>query len=178
MPVDDLFRMSQTCKMMRDVVTVYWTTAFDLSRLIRPFIPGEQLASFQNMLKTTAGIISGSTALQFLDRTQYQAADLDLYINQSHIDVASKWFLDRGARRLFNHDRARHVVDISEGYHGSGEIHHIENFEVIHSIIPRTIQVIATYGDPVFAVLKFHSCTYAHDDGFSFFFIIILKLAL
>ena len=69
-------------------------TAFNLTRLVCSFFPGEQVLSFQNMLKTTGGIISGSTALQFLDRTQYSVVDLDLYINQCHIDVASKWFLE------------------------------------------------------------------------------------
>jgi hypothetical protein len=167
MLVIDLFWMSQTCRMMRDVVRAYWTTAFNLSRVIYPFVPEEQVLSFRNMLRTTGTIISGSTALQFLDRTRYGGADLDLYINQCHIDAASKWLLDRGARRLVDRDEAQHTgVDVSEGYHDSGEIHHIKEFKVIHSITPRTIQVIVTYWDPVFAVLKFHSCMHVDYGTF------------
>ena len=41
-------------------------------------------AAFRELQLRTGLIISGSTALQFLDRTTYEGADLDIYAMKEH----------------------------------------------------------------------------------------------
>ena len=160
MSIQDILRLSRTCQMMRNVVEGYWRTAFNFPTLMQPFISNESLYCFRQMLKATGRIISGSMALQYLDRACYENSDLDIFVNHSKCDIMSKWLLSKGMKRVKDSpQRTAHSSDNVNPYDGSGETHHVEEYEVFYSDKPRTIQLVAMRGDPVLAVLKFHSCT-------------------
>lgn len=157
--IKDLFRTSETCRAMKTAVEGYRKTAFNLSKLLEPFIPGESTTSFRKLLLSTGGLISGSTALQFLDRAKYDGSDLDFYVNHENCSEASAWLLKNGMKRVDRvHESPSHEIDTCEGYDGSGQVHHIEEYEARISGETRSIQIIATKGKPILAVLKFHSC--------------------
>ena len=127
---------------------------------MQPFIRPETLYCFRQMLQATGAIISGSTALQFLDRARYDDSDLDIFVNHLKCDIVSKWLLNQGMKRVKNISQPTpDGIDDVDGYNGSGETHHVEEYEVTYSELPRRIQLIATSSDPVIAVLNFHSCT-------------------
>ena len=156
--IKDILRVAQTCAAFKSAVSGYWKKAFNLAKLIYPFISHDKITSFRKMLMLTGGIISGSTALQFLDRAKYEKSDLDVYINHANSAKASAWFIDNGMKRVTRgSETPSPEIDACEGYNGSSEVH-IEEFEARNSGEPRTIQLIATNGNPILAVLRFHSC--------------------
>ena len=58
---------------------LFVNTAFNLRKTLAPFLPSESIELSREMLQVTGGIISGSVALQFLDRTAFSSSDLDAY---------------------------------------------------------------------------------------------------
>lgn len=160
MSINDILRLSRTCRLMRNIVEGYWRVAFNFSLLMQPFIRHETLYCFRKILQTTGGIISGSTALQYLDRARYENSDLDIFVNHSKCGILSEWLLNEGMRRVKNTlQPTSHNVHDGDDYSPLGEMHHVEEYEVTQSDAARRIHLIATRKEPVLAVLNFHSCT-------------------
>jgi len=61
----------------------------------RYFTPPE-IIHFHELQATTGAIISGSTALQFFDRTNYASSDLDLYVKHSCARPIVMWLQSIG----------------------------------------------------------------------------------
>ena len=144
---------------MRNIVEGYWRTAFNFSALMQPFIRPETLYCFRQTLQATGAIISGSTALQYLDRARYEHSDLDIFVNHFKCDIVSEWLLNQGMKRVKNTSQPTPDGTDDADVYDAGETHHVEEYEVTYSELPRRIQLIATSSDPVIAVLNFHSCT-------------------
>ena len=51
---------------------------------------------FQNMLYQCHGVVSGSQALQFFDRTYYPDSDMDIYVHHSQVAKLSSWVIREG----------------------------------------------------------------------------------
>jgi hypothetical protein len=51
--------------------------------------------AFKTLQAQTGMLISGSSATQFLDRSQYPGSDLDLYINPGHGREVGQWLIER-----------------------------------------------------------------------------------
>jgi hypothetical protein len=136
----------------------YWKWAFNLSKLLEPFLPNEDVDAFRQILKTSGGIISGSTALQFLDRQSFDgASDLDVYVPYKNVSILAEWFHQHGFSKCA-HEHSN--IDVVLNYTHSGEIKQVANFIAVDSI--RVIQLVSTKRDPVFAVLDFHSSMSSH----------------
>ena len=160
MGIKDLLSVSQTCTTMRLLVKAYWPIAFNLTQTLQPFLKADLITSFRLMLKASGGIVSGSTALQFLDRTAYSSSDMDIYVSSENCAILEHWLLDHGMKKIRNDS-----IEISE-YDRLREITSISDFQVPDS--PKLIQLIGTKRNPVYAVLGFHSCrsfaSHAHSQ--------------
>ena len=156
--IKDLLAMSRTSRGMLDVVKQYHKRAFNLQKTLAPFLPSESIESFREMLRATGGIISGSVALQFLDRASFSSSDLDVYVRgDMHLD-AEDWLLSHGLTRITGEVNVNDEIDVAEDYNFlQSQIDSVDNFR--SPISSRIIQLISTKKSPILAVLHFHSCT-------------------
>jgi hypothetical protein len=74
-----LARFSRTCRGSYDAVNSFNRCAFNINQHLSRFI--DDPIGFRSMQAQTGTLISGSNALQFLDRTLYENSDLDLYVH-------------------------------------------------------------------------------------------------
>lgn len=149
----ELLVILQTCKWLQKTLQRYWAKVFNFSTLLHPFLTLESIGSFRRLLQTSGGIISGSTALQFLDRRAFNtSSDLDLYVHRQQSPIVQAWFQTQG----FSEVSPEHaLVDAGAHYRQSNEIVSVVNLKL--DVSSRIIQLISTKRDPIFAVLSFHS---------------------
>jgi hypothetical protein len=109
--------------------------------------------AFRHILQISGGIISGSAALQLLDRRPFDdAPELDIYVPYKNASVIADWFCCHGLNKSVPE---RASLDVVSNSHHSREIKDVTNFIGVDPT--RVIQLISTNRDPAFAVLDFHS---------------------
>lgn len=87
-----IFRLRRTCKSVRRAVEQYVSRAYGINQFLMRFF--EDPSAFRDLQALTGAVISGSTALQFMDRTVYRGSDLDLYVTKDHVLTVCKWLTD------------------------------------------------------------------------------------
>jgi hypothetical protein len=55
------------------------------------YFSSHELVRFRELQASTGTVISGSTALQFFERTVYSESDLDLYVEHQHCRPMASW---------------------------------------------------------------------------------------
>lgn len=83
-----LIRTGRTCRVARDAVSNFHSRAFNINRHLSRFFSDP--IAFRSLQARTGSLISGSSALQFLDRTFYPDSDLDIYVH------SGPWALEVG----------------------------------------------------------------------------------
>ena len=94
LPAADLLRYSQTCKSVYTVAKAYMMRTFRVDSLLSRYFQPQEVVRFRELQSLTGTIISGSTALQFFDRTVYPESDLDLYTEHRHCRPLAQWLLE------------------------------------------------------------------------------------
>lgn len=89
-----IFRMRRTCRTAKRAVDDYISRVYNIERQLSRFFSDP--VSFRQLQLETGVVISGSMALQFLDRTVYKESDLDLYVIGEHAKTVYKWLEDAG----------------------------------------------------------------------------------
>lgn len=84
-----LLRLSRTCRMIHAAVTQFFRRAYNINQHLSRYFPDP--LSFRSLQARTGLIISGSNALQFLDRTFYRESDIDIYSHAGHVYEILKW---------------------------------------------------------------------------------------
>ncbi|KZV79819.1 hypothetical protein EXIGLDRAFT_781788 [Exidia glandulosa HHB12029] len=95
----ELCRISKTCNGASQAVTNYLThtISIDLSRLLSRFFGSqEEVLEFRRLQAQFQFLISGSAALQLLDRAVYAKSDLDLYLFPNDAEGVGRWLIERG----------------------------------------------------------------------------------
>ncbi|EPQ60361.1 hypothetical protein GLOTRDRAFT_31372 [Gloeophyllum trabeum ATCC 11539] len=87
-----LVRFSRTCKLAQAGVQSFYNRAFNINRHLSRFF--KDPIAFRSLQARTATLISGSSALQFLDRTFYPDSDLDLYVHPGFAREIGRWLID------------------------------------------------------------------------------------
>jgi hypothetical protein len=152
----DIFQLSQTCSSMREVTRRYWAEVLNAKRVLQPFFSTEgQMLQFLNMLSDTGAIVSGSTALQLFARTTFNDTDLDVYVERLCYDDALRQMNVAGFHNITQDDSKLSYV-MGDSYPFVDEIERIQGL-VCDSNKEKIIQIIATKGSPITAVLNFHS---------------------
>ncbi|KDR69023.1 hypothetical protein GALMADRAFT_145762 [Galerina marginata CBS 339.88] len=190
----DLYRYSRTCKEAHYAVSSYFRRKknFDLHKVLERYFPPEEVFKFRKLQATTGMIISGSTALQFLDRTEYPESDLDLYVDHRYRRPIAWWLKDIGYNLLppLNHRNPRlsfqQIVDLvpdyqtfhfsdcntypapRKGYFGAASV---LTFEMNYPY--RKVQLITCYHTPLELILNFHSTcvmnVITHEKAYSLY---------
>ncbi|KIM38281.1 hypothetical protein M413DRAFT_448016 [Hebeloma cylindrosporum] len=184
----ELHRYSQTSKAAHNTVKSYLQRAFQLEHVLGPYFTSPQILEFRRLQFETGTFISGSTALQFFDRTVYPESDLDLYVERRYHAPIALWLESIGyiycppedstpqsdtftlAQALSANARHGPQMSINSEYAGPSFIY---NFQKSGS--SRRIQLILSQSDrpPIEMLLNFHStCVMnliTHDKAYSLY---------
>jgi hypothetical protein len=166
-----LVRVSRTCQLARFAVQDYRQRAHNINRHLRHFL--NDPLGFRELQARTGTVISGSNALQFMDRTFYPEADLDLYVYEHHADEVCRWLLLHAGKGYV-------LAPGSPGYNREEpEPYDMPSVASIATLIADQkpdgadpirlkVQVMATRSSPVASILQFHSSASAvstlHDN--------------
>jgi hypothetical protein len=153
-------------------VNSYYKTAFDIKKRLSRFFSSDEILHFRHWQASTGLLISGSTALQFFDRTEYPDSDLDIYIEQKYALPVANWLQrigytfvprkqqDPDLQEAFDetplglHKGANIFPSEEIGYFGRG-VGGVFNFHKYHP--ERKIQLITSLHSPMEIILNFHS---------------------
>lgn len=87
-----VLRLGRCSRLTQQATKDYIRMALDINRHLSRYF--DNPLEFRTMQARTATLISGSTALQFFDRTYYPESDLDLYAHPCHLHEVGRWLLD------------------------------------------------------------------------------------
>ena len=73
-----LVRLLRACRRLHMSVEDYISRRFSIVKLLSRYF--QHPSAFRNLQAVTGTVISGSSALQFFDRSYYPKSDLDLYV--------------------------------------------------------------------------------------------------
>ena len=144
--------------------------------------------------------ISGSTALQFFDRSFYADSDLDIYVEHRYCKPTALWLesigysfqprktyltnnLDIALEETFAEFSDIDMNDLPQGFFGSTSMGYfgrgVANVYNFHKVNPdRKIQLITSFYAPLEIVLNFHSSKLVLSGSFSLIYIIILACVM
>lgn len=91
-----LARIAKTCAGAHAAVDNYLTHTMTVNKLLSRFFPEDEVLEFRSLQAQLEFLISGSTALQLLDRTVYPGSDLDLYTFPNDAEELGYWLIDHG----------------------------------------------------------------------------------
>ncbi|KAI0650881.1 hypothetical protein C8Q79DRAFT_411333 [Trametes meyenii] len=193
-----LLRLARTCRAGRHAIAAYIRSAFDVNRLLARFFPSptapcssvcssshthseiyDRARAFRTLQARTGTLISGSTALQFFDRTVYPESDLDLYVHMRHRREVGRWLLEEGYQFApSQYQDPRFEIEVVHGMStGANGIYRMPGVSAVLTFtkpVPRKeidipdvveeqeesmlkVQVIVAKNTPMEAILAFHS---------------------
>ncbi|EJD35694.1 hypothetical protein AURDEDRAFT_92975 [Auricularia subglabra TFB-10046 SS5] len=177
----ELARIAKTCAGAHQAVDNYLTHTLNVNKLLAPrYFSEDEVLEFRSLQAKLQFLISGSTALQLLDRTVYPKSDLDVYTFPTDAAEVGHWLIahnwrygdpwnaamtfeqaldgmpplmedETAARRA---ERERYDSDIIRDvfhFHKTGYDEHGEEVEL-------QLQIIVADVCPLQAILSFH-CT-------------------
>ena len=89
-----LLLLLRTSHAIREIVIGYMKTTFNADRLLSRYF--DNPLSFRQLQACTGTLISGSTALQFFNRTFYPESDLDIYVPRAWRYEVGQFLLQTG----------------------------------------------------------------------------------
>ena len=160
-----LVLLLRTNRSLNAIVTTYIKRTYDLYPILLRYFTDP--LSFRYLQAYTGTLISGSTALQFFDRSLYPESDLDLYVPKSWAKEVGHFLLRAGYRfspRRSQHPtfyiaiRAKRVVDATAAYGHFRGIAGVFNFKKIASDGTKLkIQLMVAVRSPMEVILRYHS---------------------
>lgn len=167
-----LCRVAKTCHGAHAAVDDYFRHALDFTRRMARFF-GDDALDFRRLQAETHFIVSGSQALQLLDRTVYARSDLDIYAFPQNVRRIGRWLLARGYRYSSSSPDSNMFDLVMESasrrtacaqYDDSLGVRDVFDFqkpcgsaEEDHSDTVLRVQIIVADIAPVDLVLRFHS---------------------
>jgi len=167
----------RTCRMAHQAVTRFLQHAYNINRHLSRYF--QDPLQFRSLQAHTGLVISGSNALQFLDRTSYPESDLDLYAHPGHLYELMEWLESTGYNFTPSAHQAqdwhKHVSADWDGtatrfprtpcdgldlpwYPDIAAVYTFKQLVVINGEATELkVQVIETICNPIKTILKFHS---------------------
>lgn len=183
-----IFRTARTCHIARQASIDYQSRAFDIHRHLKRFFVDP--VGFRVLQAQTGAVISGSNALQFLDRDIYPDSDLDIFVNIGNaLDVCSWIAQSAGNGYSFepnetqqaegsftysdviekfgvHHERDRVFIDLDMNHYERSAAYSVINFtSTVGFTGTRKVQVIVTSSTPMAKILTFHSSMLSSLSG-------------
>lgn len=175
LPPRSLVQVSLTCRAAYFAVASFKSRAFNVNRHLSRYFTDP--IAFRSLQAKTNTLISGSNALQFLDRTFYPEADLDVYTHPGHSLEVAQFLIAEGYQYVPRESQERdwmmaikgdwdgmqRRVTVTRGQETAypmTDIHAVWSFEkqgVNQEHL--TIQIIEASSSPLESILGFHSST-------------------
>ncbi|EJD05470.1 uncharacterized protein FOMMEDRAFT_152781 [Fomitiporia mediterranea MF3/22] len=175
-----IFRVARTCRLAHAAMLDYTSRVFDINKHYLRFF--NDPFSFRVLQARTHAIVSGSSALQFMDRTVYEKSDLDIFVTNRCAAEICAWIVKCGGRGYrfvptekqiekgiitaaialrMHREQQTHRGDIDEGvalldFYDSNRLRSVLNY-VSTDGENRKVQVIVTYNTAMEGILSFHS---------------------
>lgn len=171
-----LMRFSRTCHAAHAAVRSHVARTFDINVHLSHFFTS--LLAFCSLQARTGALISGSNALQFLNRTHYPEADLDIYCAYKTREEVGRWLIQhegynfkRSTRQDLSFDVAlQQARDPSTAaprsrYNRMRSVSAVYTFTKLVESLDGSrkrlkVQIIVTMNSPMGAVFDFHSSAY------------------
>ena len=165
-----IFCTARTCRRAHRAADDYNTRTFDIHKHLKRFFANP--LDFRLMQAQTGTIISGSNALQFLDRDVYPDSDIDLFVEPAHASSVCEWITYRaGYDYKFEPNVTQKDAEVttyeeaitlqlpsySEGSPTSESLAVANFFSTSGPACTKKIQVISRGASPMAAILSFHS---------------------
>ena len=87
----DLVRFARTCRLASNAISLFSERAYNINKHLLRFFSNP--IGFRSLQAKTGTLISGSNALQFLDRAFYPESDLDIYTHPGHTREVGSWLI-------------------------------------------------------------------------------------
>ena len=161
---------------MHSTVNSYIRRKFQLHSILERYFSADQVLEFRRLQFNTGMLISGSTALQFFDRTVYSEGDLDLYVEHRLRKSIAIWILHVGYTYVPHEDSEFPTLDealspedvdidrtglnVSQSHSEHPEHEYSAGVMVLtfEKQEPyRKVQIITSLFSPISKVLRFHS---------------------
>ena len=88
-----LVRFARTCRLARNAISLFSERAYNINKHLLRFFSNP--IGFRSLQARTGTLISGSNALQFLDREFYPESDLDIYTHPGHTREVALWLINQ-----------------------------------------------------------------------------------
>jgi hypothetical protein len=85
--------LARACTSTYTAVDEFTRRVYNINRHLGQYFT--KPTAFRTLQAQTGTLISGSSAIQFLDRSQYPGSDLDLYVNPGHGREVGQWLIER-----------------------------------------------------------------------------------
>jgi hypothetical protein len=161
----NLLRFARCSRAIYHQVLSYIEHTFNIESLLSRFFSDP--TSFRTLQARTHTLISGSTALQFFDRSHYVGSDLDLYTPVNHHLEVGHWLIREGytykpgKRQLPSFEAASLQINDKTGFfqyncwRGVSGI--FDFFLTFPDGIEKKVQLIVSTLCPMEVILSFHS---------------------
>lgn len=167
----EFIRLAKTCRSAYATVNSFIHRTFNINHLLSRYFP-DPLA-FRALQSRTGTLISGSTALQFFDRTFYPESDLDLYLPPTSDKQVLQWLTLHGYQFVPSGKQPRdldkaisHSRDIDDDDWSDYDTPEKKVVQAVYTFIKAApagedvelkIQCIVARNTPMEAILSFHS---------------------
>ncbi|KZT22872.1 hypothetical protein NEOLEDRAFT_1070661 [Neolentinus lepideus HHB14362 ss-1] len=152
--------LAKTCHHYRKAITAQVPELWNINKHLRRWFLDP--IAFRNLQARTATLISGSSALQFLDRTVYDDSDLDIYVFSEHLREVCQWIMSQGyvyaPKHQQNHSFQVAVTQDPTTVKLLYRMRGVRNIiDLQHPVNGQKVQVIAAEKTPIEIILHFHS---------------------
>lgn len=168
----DIICAGRVSKLWRNAANAYFAFSFT-QFMLRYFTPDEVLG-FRTIQETQGALISGSSAIQFFERSVIEESDLDVYVEHRNTLVLGLFLQSIGYSFIPRSNHLAHYPDYVPSFEevfnslsdnlarqyptiypmkGIGSVYDFKRGE-------RTVQVITTKGPVMEVILSFHSSVY------------------
>ncbi|TFK63205.1 hypothetical protein BDN72DRAFT_731308, partial [Pluteus cervinus] len=87
----DLMRFARSNHRYCELLYDFLKHAFDARKILSKHFSDKETVVLQALMRTHGALISGSAALQFFERVNYDGSSLDLYVEQGRGDLLQHW---------------------------------------------------------------------------------------
>lgn len=171
----DIIRVGWTCRLLREAVADFQRLAYNINRHLTHFV--QEPIALRHLQRKTGFLISGSNALQFLDRTFYSSSDLDLFAYPESAKAIGAHLIEKEGyvfkpsakqpkmfeelvvtpRNMDVRFRGPSLNELAYSANGMSEL-----FRFTHSERNLEVQLITCQRAPLDCVLYFHSSQSCH----------------
>ena len=166
-----LVRLARTCSMGYMAVNSHITRHFNINTHLARYFSDP--LGFRSLQAQTGTLVSGSNALQFLDRTFYPDSDLDLYCFKREREAVGTWLIAQGytfSPNARQNSSFRDAIKQVNTHNSETFYNALKGVLAVYTFLknienknePLKVQLIAAEASPMEAILYFHSSEFSH----------------